>query len=271
MENVKDNYGSTALHDWSEIYARNNWATFPLQPNEKKPMGGSSGWRDASVDAEKRRQFFRGKSLKDCNIGIATGLVSRLVVLDYDPSPERSARDIRKEFEKKIGQTLPQTYTALTPSGGEHEYYFCEVELPCRVGVVEGLDIRGDGGYVVAHPSMFDGRQYYIEENVSGDLAHIPQAAIDLLTSLAISKTPTYKRLSSDFEIPDGQRDVTLTSIVGHLLAKHVDEGVAQMCAHGVNWTFCRPPLPDSQVEKIIGSVATREMKKRLERGAQWK
>jgi hypothetical protein len=85
----------------------------------------------------------------DANVGVATG--GQLVVLDVDG--DTGLASIR-------GRVLPPTPTVQTGNGWHH-YYRAPWPLPCRVGVVAGVDIRGTGGYVVAPPSLHaSGRRY---------------------------------------------------------------------------------------------------------------
>ncbi len=102
----------------------------------------------ASVDTSVIRAWWR--RWPTSNIGIVTGTRSGLVVVDVDP-----AKGGLISLEKfTAGGAFPKTPTVVTPSGGFH-FYFKHPggKVPCRVGLLPGIDIRGDGGLVVAPPS----------------------------------------------------------------------------------------------------------------------
>jgi hypothetical protein len=50
---------------------------------------------------------------------------------------------------------------------------------------------------------------------------------------------------------------------MGHLLRCYVDPNVAQAALYAINACYCKPPLPDRDIEKIAFSVAGREMRRR--------
>jgi hypothetical protein len=118
----------------------------------------SHGLKEANIDVATIRQWW-GR-WPQANIGVATG--RRLLVLDVDGDP---AVESLRRLERKHGE-LPATASVRTGrAGGEHRYY----RLPDGVVVRnasgktlgEGLDVRGDGGYVCAPPSVHaTGRRY---------------------------------------------------------------------------------------------------------------
>lgn len=132
-----------ALH-----YARKGWRVFPLQPNTKKPYGGTRGVRDATTDeATIRRWFMRWPT---ANIAIACG--NGLGVIDEDTYKGGDARPL----------SLPPTLTATTPRGGKHMLFSIPGELrPEHTGKLgQFVDFQGDGAYIVAPPSRVDDKGY---------------------------------------------------------------------------------------------------------------
>jgi hypothetical protein len=82
----------------------------------------------------------------DCNIGTITGSISNIVVIDVDG---QKGLDSLKKL--KLGPTL----TAKTGGGGRHLFYYIDKKpVAGRIGVLDGIDIRGEGGYVVLSPSI---------------------------------------------------------------------------------------------------------------------
>src|SRR5436190_2211751 len=97
-------------------YAREGWPIFPLQG--KSPFKESRGHKDATRDLEKIQLWWQ--EYPTANIGLATGSVSGLIVLDVDP--QHGGHASFKELEKRYGQ-LPQTRMSRTAHGGLHRFY----------------------------------------------------------------------------------------------------------------------------------------------------
>lgn len=119
-----------------------------------------NGFKDATTDERRIRRWWT--RLPSANLGVATGAVSGLAVLDVDPDHGGDA-----SLEALIARhgDLPQTLIAHTGGGGRHLYFRHPGEgrkVKCSTGeLAPGLDVRGDGGYVVAPPSVHEtGRQY---------------------------------------------------------------------------------------------------------------
>ena len=93
------------------------------------------------------------------NIGIVTGEISNLIVLDIDP--KHGGNSSLDRLERQFGQ-LPETIEAKTGGEGRHLYFAHPGGLiRNRTGLAQGVDLRGDGGYIVAPPSVHPiGRAY---------------------------------------------------------------------------------------------------------------
>lgn len=146
-------------------YIKNGWPVLPLHspsptggcscakgptcPNPGKHPRTRNGLKDASTDIITILKWWG--EWPDANVGILTGAESGLVVLDVDP--RNGGNDTLAEWEEREG-LLPPTLTVTTGGGGWHFYY------PHPGGVVRcrklgaGLDLKADGGYVVAPPSL---------------------------------------------------------------------------------------------------------------------
>jgi hypothetical protein len=118
----------------------------------KHPLGAAvpHGFRDATIDPARIRRWWR--RWPQANVAIATGRVSGIYVLDVDA--HRAGDDTLATLEQRFS-ALPPTVTVQTPQGGRH-YYFTmpSVAVLCRSDVLPGIDLRGDGGYVLAPPSI---------------------------------------------------------------------------------------------------------------------
>lgn len=155
-------------------YATLGFAVFPLAPNSKIPLiskeKGGRGCHDATRDIEQIETWWK-KSPK-ANVAIATGPVSGCWVLDVDPQTSPDGAAWLAAMELAHGP-LPATPEARTLKGGRHLLFRWNDEFPVgnRVNFaqgedgkkIEGIDARGDGGYIVAAPS-------FVSESKKGQL-----------------------------------------------------------------------------------------------------
>jgi hypothetical protein len=143
-------------------YVNQGLAVFPLAAGSKMPTKGSGGFQDASTDPEQVRQWWAGIPIP--NIGIATGQPSKVFVVDLDVSETKDGLQAWAKLQKKHGKA-PDTFTVQTPRGGRHLYFSMPDTHLIRCGtdrLGKGIDVRGDGGYVVAAPSLVGGKQYRV-------------------------------------------------------------------------------------------------------------
>lgn len=123
---------------------------FPCTPGAKQPLT-AHGFKSASTDPEQIRRWW-AKS-PTANIGIPTGAVSGIAVVDVDVHDASSGF---AAFDRAQRASLVDKWDLLvrTPSGGLHAYF-----SPTRPQMrswslpTQHLDFRGDGGYIVAPPS----------------------------------------------------------------------------------------------------------------------
>jgi Bifunctional DNA primase/polymerase, N-terminal len=163
-------------------YAGRGWHVFPCSAGTKVPAT-SHGLHDASTDPDVIRAWWQ--RWPRANVAIRTGAVSGLVVLDVD-MPDGFAS--LEGLEAKHGR-LPVTYTVTTPSGGEHYYYrHPGGTVPNSAGKLgAGLDVRGDGGYIVAPSSrLADGGNYRV--HVSADLEPWPSDLLEIVPERPIPR-----------------------------------------------------------------------------------
>ncbi len=137
-------------------YARAGWPVFPCR-QDKSPLT-KRGFKDATLDEAQIQDWWT--RWPDASIGVPTGRAIGAWVLDVDiPDGPDSLADI----EAKIG-TLPKTLEQCTGSGGRHLFFALaegDVVRNSAKKIGPGLDIRGEGGYVIVPPSMHpSGKQY---------------------------------------------------------------------------------------------------------------
>lgn len=139
--------------------ARAGFRVFPLEPNSKRPMRGASWKRLATSDPAKIEKLWRDPLLgweSDWGVGIATG--DGLVVIDIDV--KNGGYESLKALEMLYDE-IPRNVIVRTPSGGAHIYLTTDQPIANSAGKLgPGLDVRGEGGYVVAPGTEIDGKPY---------------------------------------------------------------------------------------------------------------
>lgn len=132
---------------------------FPCQPNGKRPLiAGGGGCRGATADEDVLATW--SELYGGCNFGVATGVKSNLVVVDVDVKNEAGGEQSIARLEAE-GKVFKPTLEAATPSGGRHLYYRFAPGITNSASLVApGIDIRGEGGYVLAAPSTIAGAAY---------------------------------------------------------------------------------------------------------------
>lgn len=201
----------------------------------------------------------------DENIGIITGKISNITVVDIDLDPITGKIAVPVEY-------FPKTFTVETPSGGFHLYYEYNADIGQTANTFEHLphvDIRNDGGYVVAPPSFCD----YVKakRRITGTyraVNNLPIASfpIHLFKVQPSKKGKDVKGLLKSFNnLAEGDgRNNALTKIVGKVLQvvspqDAVTTGFPLVLA--ANKQF-REPLPEKEVRSIFESILKRESKK---------
>ena len=157
-----------SLLECARVYRRMGWVPIPLRPHDKRPLISWEAYQSQVPSDEEITAWFERSP--NANIGIVTGAISQLVVLDVDP-----AHGGAESLEVLEAQNSPiePTIKALTGGGGRHFYFrYPGFVLNNRTGIAPGLDIRADGGYVVAPPSIHPSGRAYVWAN-----GHEPGAA----------------------------------------------------------------------------------------------
>ena len=216
---------------------------------------------EATTDEAKIKGWWQ--KAPNANIGIPMGEKSGLVALDVD---------IRHGGDKSLvalvleNEELPDTITATTGGGGKHYIfkYTDELALKNVVGVREGLDVRTQGGMIVAAPSVHSsGAQYTWDEGKSPfdiEAADMPAWLTQVIRNFgtAITKKASKPKAESDVQekIREGGRNTHLASIAGLLRRRGLDEAAIAAALREENKSKVVPPLPDEDVARIAKSVA---------------
>jgi Bifunctional DNA primase/polymerase, N-terminal/Primase C terminal 2 (PriCT-2) len=216
-------------------YAAKGFPVFPLAEGSKVPTNGSNGFEDATTDPQKIMEMAARHPYG--NIGLRTGKISRLTVIDVDP--EKGGFKTAAEFLKQ-GKRLPLCPISQTRSGGNHSLLQYDPRLVTgsnRLG--KGIDFRNDGAYIVAPPSVVDGKKYRWQQWPEAGPAPVPQWLIEEVESKKAQLKPRHREgvlsdhtpLPADLErarkalnfVPSDDRDIWLR--VGIALSAFADDG----------------------------------------------
>lgn len=128
----------------------------------------------------------RRLSAPAANIGIATGAISGLIVLDGDTKRDGDPWGSLMEWEDMTGVHLPDDGPLVrTPSGGWHLYFRTDQRCPSPIGWLPDVDVRADGAQVVAPPSAIGTPADYVEYRlVRGDFSTIPTIPTEVVADI---------------------------------------------------------------------------------------
>jgi Bifunctional DNA primase/polymerase, N-terminal/Primase C terminal 1 (PriCT-1) len=193
----------------------------------------------------------------DANIAIRTGRDSGVIVLDVDESGWESIGAL-----EDVHGPLPDSWIVATGGGGAHLYLrHPGGRVPNSRGTIApGIDVRGDGGYVIAPPSQHhSGNRYKWADGYDFRHAPLTDAPPWLLARFApVGDTSTRPspKLAADEQIPEGARNDRLMRLGAAFRSYGFTEAEILAGLLAVNEARCHPPLPAAEVEKISASVA---------------
>lgn len=246
--------------EWALYYAQEKgWAVFPLIPKTKDPAT-QHGFYDATKDPEIIRSWWRENPRY--NIGMATGAASGVVVLDFDEDEdkEKHGTETLREWERSNGEKIPDTVNSITGRGGTHYLY----GLPpgerqnCRINLYNGIDVRGDGGYICLPPSVHPNGNRY-EWEYGPDETPVTPLNETVRKFLKGDEAENKTSFSVPDQIGEGTRNGTLYRAACSLQARGwSDKAILEAVRHQ-NSDTCDPPLSDKEVKTIVKSALKHE------------
>jgi putative DNA primase/helicase len=222
-------------------YRRGGWCPIPIKKGSKQTaLGQLAPYLERPATQEELRSWAWS------GVGIVTGLVSGVLVLDVD-GPEGEA-----ELQKHGHPATPMVRTA----GGGMHLYFKHPEHHVRTGIriAPGLDVKASGGYVVAPPSVGPNGQLY-EWIIPPEEAEVADPPPWLMRLLERERPKGPAGPVGDL-IPPGARNKELASLAGTMRRRAMGEAEILAALQVTNEQRCQPPLEAEEVEKIAASVA---------------
>jgi hypothetical protein len=238
-------------------YLKRHWSVIPMRARDKRPAIRWQEFQQRRASEKEIQEWF--KRWPEGNVGIVTGSISGLVVLDIDP--KHGGEDSLNQLIREHGP-LPLTIESQTGGGGRHLYFtYPSGIVRNKVGMAPGIDVRGEGGCVVAPPSVHSlGKTYaWRQGHAPGEasLAPLPSWLLSLITGNRShpGHSLDYWRELIRAGVPEGERNNTIASLAGHLLWHGVDPVVALELLLCWNRIRCQPPLSDKEVGRTVQSI----------------
>ena len=252
-------------------YARRGIPLFPLHdPTSKGCSCGKTncnsvgkhprtarGLKDATTDEQQIKEWW--EKWPNANIGIPTGKASGVFALDVDP--RHGGDESLRELERRYG-FLPTTTTVSTGGGGRHLIYKqprnITIKNATNLDGLPGLDLRGDGGYIVAPPSLHaSGKRYVLDENSSLEPVAPPDWLISCSTDRhgATRNQTRRQSVAATLDgVPEGQRNDRIFELVCQYYRGGIPEAVTEELALKAAEN-CTPPYPRSEVQDMVARI----------------
>lgn len=240
-----DNTKSAAIE-----YLKYGFSVIPVNSN-KRPCLDWKKYQKEKTTVEEIEVWW--EMYPGANVGIVTGEISNLSVIDIDS----------QEGKSKLKEVIPDSLRfpiVNTPRGGKHFYFRYHEGLRSNVRSIPGCDLRSDGGYVVAPPSIdFSGKKY--EWVVGLDEVAIPNIPKSYLLKVEHRTKSFREALLSDSDIlVEGRRNNDLFHFAYMLAKEGKKEEEIIRSTLGLN-KRCSPSLSEKEVLELVHSAASRAKK----------
>ena len=166
-------------------YIRIGWYVFPCKPGAKTPIT-SNGFKAATIDKNQVEEWW--KTYPNANVAISCG-PSGLAVIDLDMKDGIDGiRNWQQWHDDKFIEVV-QTTRAFTPSGGQHWVYKGSIKSSSS-SLAKGVDTRGNGGYIVAAPSVVNGKAYRWDKDSGADPTELPLVVSEAMNTFVPAIKP---------------------------------------------------------------------------------
>ena len=219
-------------------YLEKGFSVIPVGA-DKRPLLNWQDYQKKRATAEEIEAWW--EKWPNSNIGIITGAISGITVVDVDKKSDGL------ETLKKL--RLPMTLVAKTGGGGFHYYYKYSEGIGNKAGIFPGIDIRGEGGYVVAPPSVHSSGETY-DWVTEEELEDFPAEIFN------IHKEVNWKEVVTGAE--QGSRNNTAASYIGKLMRSLPPQDWESLVwPTVVSWNSNNtPPLPEKELRATFESIS---------------
>lgn len=221
-QNINKILETRNFFDIAMFYTERNIKVFPVKRQDKKPLC-ANGFKSATTDKVVLQEW--NNKFPNCNVGIPTGHINNIFVVDVDG--EQGFKSLNR-LELIYGKLDAPT---VITGKGKHLYFKMpeNVELKCSTSkIADHIDIRANGGYVVAPPSIHENGHRYTWENFTPnqDFPEAPSWLISLISNTEKQPLPVSGVLEEISNAPQGQRNDTLYRRAISLIARAMRENL---------------------------------------------
>ena len=245
-------------------YASKGWSVIPISRNKQPLIKWKTATREELTNPDNIKKWW--KQYPSANVAIVTGERSGgLVVVDLDIDDQKGIdgkASLKKWCDENDMYYLESDATVATGRGGQHLYFQSDYKYHNQVGCLEGVDIRGEGGCVVAPPSIHGTTNREYTWDIDEDEINVPKADSDVvffLASMETKSTPkeSFEDKKNDFTkiTNEGGRNNQLFKYISRLQGDGETDQAIREYAKVYNETHLNPPLSDDEVQRTIESV----------------
>ncbi len=237
-------------------YAEHGFPVFPCKPRSKQPLT-EHGFKDATTDQKRVTEWWQ--EWHYANIAMPTGAASGLLAVDIDPrnGGDKALAELKAEHGR-----LPDTAEQITGGGGRH-IIFRHPGIPVPKALAPGIDLKGDGGYIVVPLSIHpNGRPYRWDgpkgRNALLSPAEMPSWLRERIAAAGHGGTRSKPVAEIAEKWIPGNRNNLLTSLAGKIRRCGLSPQAIEAALLVENSQRC-PPLSDDEVTSIARSVGRYE------------
>lgn len=227
-------------------YVNLGWSILPVRPDDKRPyMTNWLQYQKTKADRNLVTSWF--SSLSNAGVGLVTGMISGVVVLDVEHDCPIPIEDILRKY--------PTGMVSKSGGGGRHLFYNYPRgvgRISNRVRIFEGADLRADGGFIVLPPTLHPsgGRYEWLSR---GPMGAFPRELLDMQSRPKAQEgdgwiTEALRGVS------EGGRNDTCARLAGYFFKKGVNSDIVEALL--LEWNEKNdPPLPIKEVRTTIKSI----------------
>lgn len=241
------------IYDFNKIlsmvneYHKKGLMCVPSCENEKYPL---IEWKNLEkICLESTIKVFKDNRFFNPGIAVLTGKRSNgLIVIDIDNKNGNSGSNSISKWIKDKGP-FPDTFKVKTPNNGIHLYFYVDESYRTRAGVLNGVDIRAEGGLIIAPPTGLKDKFYTIEKNIP--IAKANESVLKLLNYETDNNLP-HERISDIQKVREGERTTYLVSVIGqqNFKGNKLSKECIKDLIRNINAKECIPPLTENELKK---------------------
>lgn len=203
-------------------YVEKGWRVFPLVEKSKVPNRDSAGLHDATTDPAQIVEWWT-KTPK-ANIGLRGG--GGLCIVDADVKNGKDGLRALEAMDVNL-----DTLSVCTPSGGRHFYYRTGENFVNSQNAITGVDVRSEGAYVLAPPSVIDNREYEWLDEGMAEIEPLPKELAEHFKTFDCQQEEAGEFVM-DIDPPNAEEAARLTEMYVKYLSKNANPAIEGEAGH---------------------------------------